>query len=311
MNYKPTPALSPLLFQAIDAAKDIIIITEASPLDPPGPRIVYVNKAFEKLTEYTQSEVIGQTPRILQGKKTSAEILARVGEKLRKHEPVHETLINYSKSGKSYSLDMSIVPLYDEQNRISHFAAIERDVSQIKKMEAKLIKLATIDQLTNILNRGTFFQVAEHHFSLFLRDKTPFTLLMIDIDNFKKINDQQGHIAGDNILKWLGQHLKNTFRKIDIIGRYGGEEFIILLPQSTLKTAKEKALKLKENIDTSLVPSIENTRIHLTVSLGVVEVSTYDHSLMELVSRVDNLLYKAKNKGKNCVVWDANDTNPV
>lgn len=153
--------------------------------------------------------------------------------------------------------------------------------------------------------------MAEHHFSLFLRDKTPFTLLMIDIDNFKKINDQQGHIAGDNILKWLGQHLKNTFRKIDIIGRYGGEEFIILLPQSTLKTAKEKALKLKENIDTSLVPSIENTRIHLTVSLGVVEVSTYDHSLMELVSRVDNLLYKAKNKGKNCVVWDANDTNPV
>lgn len=145
MNYKPTPALSPLLFQAIDAAKDIIIITEASPLDPPGPRIVYVNKAFEKLTEYTQSEVIGQTPRILQGKKTSAEILARVGEKLRKNEPVHETLINYSKSGKSYSLDMSIVPLYDEQNRVSHFAAIERDVSQIKKMEAKLIKLATID----------------------------------------------------------------------------------------------------------------------------------------------------------------------
>lgn len=117
-------------------ANDIVIVTEVDPLDDPGPRIVYVNPAFTELTEYTPEEVLGRTPRILQGPDTDPATCRRIREALARNEAVHEEILNYSKSGREYWLDMNIVPLFDAASGIRYFAAIERDLTERKAAEA-------------------------------------------------------------------------------------------------------------------------------------------------------------------------------
>lgn len=114
----------------VDKANDIIIVTEADPIDEPGPRIVYVNPAFTELTGYTAEEAIGQNPRILQGEDTDPATRDRIREALARREPIRVEILNYSKSGDAYWLDMNIVPLFESDGEIRYFAAIERDLTE-------------------------------------------------------------------------------------------------------------------------------------------------------------------------------------
>ena len=125
-----------LVDAALSRQNDIVIITEADSLDAPdGPRIIYVNDAFERLTGYTQKEVIGQTPRILQGPETDRQQLDRVREALQNKKPIRCELLNYSKLGKSYWLEMDITPLLDNDGCCSHFVAVERDITERKQKD--------------------------------------------------------------------------------------------------------------------------------------------------------------------------------
>lgn len=117
-------------------ANDIVIVTEVAPLDEPGPRIVYVNRAFTDLTEYTPEEVLGKSPRILQGPDTDPATRRRIHEALARNQPVREEILNYSKSGRRYWLDMNIVPLVDPDGGVRYFAAIERDLTERVAAEA-------------------------------------------------------------------------------------------------------------------------------------------------------------------------------
>jgi len=125
---------------ALDNAKDIIVITEATPLDKPGPRIVYANQAFYDLTGFTPEETIGNDPRMLQGKDTDRATLDRVRAALKAHEPIRVEVVNYTKSGQSYWLDMIIAPLRNPEGEVTHFAAIERDITAVKHLERDLMR---------------------------------------------------------------------------------------------------------------------------------------------------------------------------
>ncbi len=136
---KSTAILPQWIFQgALDNAKDVILITEAEPLDKPGPKIVYANQAFYELTGFTPEETIGNDPRMLQGEGTDRATLDRVRVALKAGEPIRVEVVNYTKSGQSYWLDMIIVPLRDPDGRVTHFAAIERDITAIKSLEQDL-----------------------------------------------------------------------------------------------------------------------------------------------------------------------------
>jgi diguanylate cyclase (GGDEF)-like protein/PAS domain S-box-containing protein len=229
-------------------ANDIIIVTKANPLDPPGPTIVFVNEAFTRLTGYTAEEALGRTPRILQGKLTDKATKSRIKAALIKQVPIKEKILNYTKTGNPYWLDISLVPLRNDLGEVTHFAAIERDITETVLKEKKLLEESLTDALTGLNNRRGFTENAGVALLSAMKQSKPMTLAMIDIDHFKKVNDTFGHEAGDLVLKALSDTFRGAFRTTDIVGRLGGEEFVLLLADTKPVDCVRKLERLREKI---------------------------------------------------------------
>ena len=164
------------------------------------------------------------------------------------------------------------------------------------------MRQAHIDYLTGLNNRGHFMELAEHELSRSIRYEIPLSILMIDIDFFKRVNDSHGHKAGDLVLKKLAEICRLTLREIDILGRIGGEEFAIFLPETNKEKALEVAERLRTNIaDTKVLPSGGRMPLSFTISVGLTVLNSKEDTLDALLSRADNLLYEAKNSGRNRV----------
>jgi len=170
------------------------------------------------------------------------------------------------------------------------------------ELSKKLQREASTDLLTGIANRRDFLKRFGEEFSRAKRHKTSLSLLMIDIDYFKSVNDNFGHDAGDFVLKELARIIRNNLRTEDIFGRYGGEEFLILLVDCSLKEAAELAERYREKIESSEL-NFRSTPIRITISIGGTELIKDDHDTDVLITRSDNFLYEAKKSGRNrCVL---------
>ncbi|HIK38620.1 MAG TPA: diguanylate cyclase [Geminocystis sp. M7585_C2015_104] len=172
---------------------------------------------------------------------------------------------------------------------------------ELRKALRELEKLATTDELTGVANRRHFSSIAEREFNLAKRQKRHFSILVLDIDFFKKINDTYGHAAGDYVIKSVACYCNQTIRKEDILARWGGEEFIILLPETALQDAVRTACRLREGI-ANLNLEFDSHPIAVTVSIGVSYFHEADASLNDTIIRGDQALYRAKNLGRNVVV---------
>lgn len=171
---------------------------------------------------------------------------------------------------------------------------------QEQNMRKQLEKAAYTDFLTGAMNRRKFFQLGEHEFSIFKENGGTFSVIMLDLDFFKNLNDKFGHIAGDVFLKEITKTMIINKRSIDILGRLGGEEFALVLPGTKLIFAAEMAEKLRglcENTQAFL----DHQLLHTTVSIGVTEVWSKDKSFHDVLKRADDALYQAKRKGRNRV----------
>ncbi|MDB2405693.1 GGDEF domain-containing protein, partial [Arcobacteraceae bacterium] len=199
--------------------------------------------------------------------------------------------------------DPIIISLNNELSEISQkYNYLYDELSKEIELNKKLI---LIDPLTTAYNRKAFDTTLSEVFSLFNRYKTPFSLLLLDIDNFKQINDTYGHITGDDVLKDLVDLINENIRNTDTLYRVGGEEFIIICRNTILSDAVNLAEKLRQTIESSLNTINDNT---ITVSIGVTEVITKDtHN--SIYKRVDDNLYDSKNKGKNRVSSDKKQAN--
>ncbi|WP_347487812.1 GGDEF domain-containing protein [Desulfoscipio sp. XC116] len=170
-----------------------------------------------------------------------------------------------------------------------------------EKLDIELLRAASFDELTNILNRRTFMLRAKKLISLFSRKKEQISCLLIDIDNFKVINDVYGHYVGDVVLKEFAAAIKVQLRDYDLFGRYGGEEFAILLPGTDEKKSMEVAERLRKTIENGSV-SI-NPKIKFTISIGVVTLTPNSETNVDMFYKLsDNALYMAKMQGRNRVV---------
>lgn len=161
----------------------------------------------------------------------------------------------------------------------------------------QLEKIAATDDLTQIANRRSLYEQANNEVERSIRYKHPLSVIMIDIDFFKKINDEYGHAIGDQVLQHFTTCISHIIRKTDIFGRTGGEEFALVLPETDIKSAKELAEKIRLSVSNEKFPVVG----HITISLGVSQLLDED-KLQSLFKRTDLALYAAKNEGRNCVV---------
>jgi diguanylate cyclase (GGDEF)-like protein len=178
-------------------------------------------------------------------------------------------------------------------------AVAERTV-ELQILNDKLKDLAARDSLTGILNRGSFFETAEHLLVLSQRQKSSASFILMDLDYFKKINDTHGHFIGDKVLIHFTQTIQTFLRKSDLIGRVGGEEFAIFLPDTEADDAYHLAEKIRKVISNSIL-DVEGKAITYTVSLGVETAEPNDLLIIELFKRADLKLYGAKDKGRDRV----------
>jgi diguanylate cyclase (GGDEF)-like protein len=167
---------------------------------------------------------------------------------------------------------------------------------ELREANAEITKLSLTDKLTQLSNRMKLDMTLEELKKLFKRYHQTFSVILLDVDHFKKVNDQYGHLVGDEVLKTISHILSSNIRSTDVAGRWGGEEFLVVVPNSDIDNAYQLAEKIRLAIENKEFPVVER----VTVSIGV---STYqrDETISELVSRADNALYAAKNAGRNMV----------
>jgi diguanylate cyclase (GGDEF)-like protein/PAS domain S-box-containing protein len=284
-----------LLFAAVDASDQIVMITGADQL------IVYVNGAFTRVTGYAPSEALGRNPGFLQGPGTSQATRGDLRQAIEKGTRVSAEILNYRKSGEPYWVDVSIVPVGNRAGAITHWIAIEREVTARKTQEQEITRLAMEDHLTGLPNRRAAETRLQVEWSRARRNGSTFAVALVDVDRFKLVNDQYGHHVGDLALVHLAKLLASNMRGGDWIARWGGEEFLACfndLDASGALTAGERVRKLVRGKPVKL----QQGDLPLTVSAGIALCGPTSDSLDAVLASADALLYQAKQTGRDKVL---------
>lgn len=177
---------------------------------------------------------------------------------------------------------------------------LEKELTMRKVLEKVLRKIADHDPLTKLLNRRSFLTRVNYEISRSNRYKNDLSYMIVDIDNFKRINDTYGHLTGDAVLKAFSKKISGILRDSDFIGRIGGEEFAIALPDTSMNSAKKMAERIRKEIAEHTI-QYKNKSINFTVSIGISKLMLDEKSIAEAFSRADSALYQAKNSGRDKV----------
>jgi diguanylate cyclase (GGDEF)-like protein len=181
-----------------------------------------------------------------------------------------------------------------------------RTGERIIEMEQRILKLAATDSLTGVLNRRAFFERMEQGINKSLRENTSFSLILTDIDYFKKVNDRYGHQTGDMVLQKFPEKLLNSSRPYDFAGRYGGDEFVICLPGVDISQSGSVVERMRSKVEEMrIMPPDGSKSIRITASFGAASFLTNSKEKADfIINRADNALYKAKNDGRNRVCME-------
>jgi diguanylate cyclase (GGDEF)-like protein len=224
--------------------------------------------------------------------------LLRVAQTGTTYRAVEETF--RCKSGQLLPISVSVSAIIKEQKPAGIVVAFH-DITERKKFQLELERRAQIDALTGLSNRRHFYDLAEQEIVRTRRYGKPLSIMMLDVDHFKPVNDTYGHPAGDTVLQQLSAICRQTMREIDIIGRVGGEEFAILLPEASGAQALEAAERLRSAVAAIVVQPEQGVSISFTVSIGVAALIAADDGVAAMLKRADEALYKAKYSGRNRV----------
>lgn len=204
--------------------------------------------------------------------------------------------------------NLTISPLTGSTGQVEKVCLMVYDVTDIatgkralEQANEQLAKLSMTDRLTGLLNRGTWENLVDAEFERFRRYGQATSLVMFDIDFFKKVNDNHGHMAGDEVIKHTADTAKSNLRQSDSIGRYGGEEFGIVLPETDAEGARIICERIRETIEQSVVQT-SAAPVRYTVSVGIAQLTDKPKNHMKWMQQADEALYAAKKNGRNCVV---------
>ncbi len=265
-------------------------------------------EATSEPTQPNEQELRRVQSALLDMQGVAAGVAADVGEHSARVERISQDL-NESADGASVAKAVRDIVTANEalQNRLEEAEKrLAEQAEQLKTQETA----ALTDPLTGIRNRRAFDADLERRFAEWFRLGTPVSLMMIDVDFFKKFNDQYGHQAGDEVLKGMARTFQNTVREIDVAARYGGEEFAVIMPGTQLEQAKIACERVRQAAEAARFTS-ENKELKATISIGLSEVNNTD-TLESLIKRADDALYAAKKGGRNrAYLHDGQETRPV
>lgn len=293
-----------LLESALNASAIPAVITNRE------ATIEWVNPAFASLTGFDASEAIGRKPKdLVKSGMQPPSYYEDMWKTILSGAVWRGEVINRRKDGSFYDEALTITPVADDNGTITHFVAIKEDITLEKAAARELERLATTDPLTGSLNRRAFMEAVQHELDRVRRYETPASILMLDLDHFKRVNDEFGHAAGDTVLKHFVTQVVATLRSSDTVGRIGGEEFAILLPETDLAGACDMAERIRTRV--AALPVIaEHARIPITVSIGATTLYLSDISPEHPLARADEGLYLAKRNGRNRVEAVTQETAP-
>lgn len=282
-----------LLVRALNDSPDCVIITDSD------NQIVFVNSSFERLTGYTNTEVIGKHTSFLWSDNESTDLINPDIDLAKEKEQIHfqTQRPNKRKDGTLFYVDQSIAHIYDATLNVSNYVSFSKDSTDRLLKEHALKDLALKDVLTGLLNRRSGEQLLMQYDSQRKHQGKPVCLVILDIDNFKKINDTFGHAIGDQVLKTVSKILLKAARSSDHVIRWGGEEFLIIVPDANLDETSVLTERIRKSISHQAIDYVGQ----VTASFGIAELFD-NETTASLINRADKALYKAKLSGKNCIV---------
>ncbi|WP_163559281.1 EAL domain-containing protein [Halomonas sp. NO4] len=302
---KRTESQLHLLERGIESSVNGVVIADARQPDLP---IVYVNAAFERITGYSRIEALGRNCRFLQGENSDPQACAAIRHGLEAQSTVHVTLLNYRKDGMPFWNELYISPVRDDNGELSHFIGIQNDISTQREYESRLAYTASHDTLTGLANRS-LLEDRLHQGCQFARRYTrTLAVLFVDLDDFKPINDSLGHELGDQVLVEVAERLADQVRSGDTVARFGGDEFVILLPDLA---HPDDLLPIVERLLESVARPyrIDNSELRLTASIGIALGEGDLEHPTELLQQADLAMYEAKRLGRNTYQWYSRDLN--
>ena len=264
--------------------------------------ITYANNAFNKITGYTNNEAMGKNiHKLLRGENQHQVNPEKRRNLLKEKKYWHGDIWAKKKNGEEYPLQITINAIRSPSNETTNYACVFSDISKRKENEMHMHYLATHDTLTDLPNREMFYKHANESILETKKQNQKFAVLFLDLDGFKYINDQYGHHIGDDLLKIIAQRLHNRTRQEDIIARFGGDEFAVLLNNiNSLESAKVRAEHILEILATPY--HIGEISVQITASIGI-SLYRKDADIVSLLVEADKAMYKAKKLGKNRVYF--------
>ncbi len=256
-------------------------------------KITEVSNAFYKISGYRKEQLIGKMHRIVRHPDMKASFFDKLWNTITRNETWHGEIKNRKKDGTFYWLETMIYPKYDADGNKTGYTAISHDITDKKRVE----ELSMTDQLTQIHNRLYLTNSFVREIKRAKRYGFIFAVIMIDIDHFKEVNDTYGHDTGDFVLSAVAKILQSTIRETDILGRWEGEEFLILLPHTDIFEAEKLAEKLRQSVEGYSFDTVGRK----TCSFGVSVFNLEEDDCKETLKRADKALYSAKNSGRNRV----------
>lgn len=288
--------LAEICSRIVTLAEDAVIVIDSSHI------IVSFNEGAQRMFGYEEKEAVGERLDMLLPERFQMQhdvMIDEFGSGSVETRPMgkrNRQIFGRRKDGNEFVASVQIMRLGDKDHR--YYAAIMRDISESKKTEEELLRLAATDPLTGALNRREFTLLAEREALRSNRYHHALSLLMFDFDHFKRLNDTYSHSAGDKVLQRFTTLCVNALRNVDIFGRWGGEEFVALLPETDIDGAAVIGERLRKLVADTVL-NYHDHKINFTVSVGIAQFKDGESSLDGPLSRADSAVYDAKKAGRN------------
>jgi diguanylate cyclase (GGDEF)-like protein/PAS domain S-box-containing protein len=288
--------------KVLENSAEAIIVTDAE------ANIVDVNKAFTAVTGYTPQEAIGSNPRMLSSGRQDAAFYHVMWRTIRESGRWQGEIWNRRRNGEIYPCWLSITAVRDANGELTHYVGISSDITERKETADRIHFLANHDSLTGLPNRSLMNDLIQQSAAIAKRKGSILALLFLDLDHFKTINDSLGHPVGDALLQHVAARLKKTIREGDSVGRLGGDEFLVLLPE--LSRSEDAAVVAEKIIAGMREPiAVEGHRLAITASIGISVYPADGAEATALIRNADAAMYHAKERGRNTYQFFTADMN--